>query len=227
LIAGLAALVASSSRPLHAQNTAPLAAGPDGDTAFAQPRLGTRGPNASPVVLPQPLSPSEAARLRRLFQLQASGDIAAATREASSIDQSTPLLRGVMGHVLADRLLSRFTRATQGELQSWLADWADLPDAQAVHALLTIRLPRGEKLPPAPAVEALSSEPAGQAIPVPEETGRRSTPGAQSWGGSDNLGHGPRVGRARPYHRPHCWPGASLRRAIAGRGGADSIYLEP
>ena len=170
LIAGLATLVGISGRSVHAQNTAPIAAGPDSDTAFAQPRLGNRGPNASPVALPQPLSPSEAARLRRLFQLQAGGDIAAATREASSIDQSTPLLRGVMGHVGADRLLSRFTRASQTELQSWLEDWPDLPDAQAVHALLTIRLPRGEKLPPVPTAEALTSEPAAQAIPVPEET---------------------------------------------------------
>jgi soluble lytic murein transglycosylase len=170
LIAGLAALVGISSRPVLAENLAPNAAGPDGDTAFAQPRLGNRGTNASPVALPQPLSPSEAARFRRLFSLQASGDIAAATREAALVDQSTALLRGVMGHVTADRLLSRFTRATQSDLQSWLADWADLPDAQAVHALLTIRLPRGEKLPPVPAAEALLSQPAGPAIPVPEET---------------------------------------------------------
>ncbi len=170
LIAGLAALVGISSRLLHAEPTAPVAAAPDGDSAFAQPRLGRSGPNASPVALPQPLSPSEAARLRRLFQLQAGGDIAAATREAPAIDQSSPVVRGVMGHVVADRLLSRFTRATRDELQNWLGDWAELPDAQAVHALLTIRLPRGEKLPPAPRADALSSEPVGQAIPVPEET---------------------------------------------------------
>ncbi len=171
LIAGLAALVAFANRSVHAQPTAEIAAAPDGDIAFAVPRLGGRGPNASPVVLPHPLSPSEAVRLRRVFQLQASGDIATAIRETAALDQSSPVVRGVVGHVIADRLLSRHTRASAGELEGWLRDWADLPDAQALHALLTIRLPRGEKLPPVPAVDALSSDrPSGQAIPVPEET---------------------------------------------------------
>jgi hypothetical protein len=50
--------------------------------------------------LPQVLAPSDAARLARVFELQARGDVATATREAERLDD-----RRLMGHVLADRWL--------------------------------------------------------------------------------------------------------------------------
>ncbi len=107
--------------------------------------------------------------MRRLFALQARGDIATATRETAELEITSPALQGVVGHLLADRLLSRFTKATVADLQAWLQDWHDLPDAAAIHALLTIRTPRGGTLPPAPHPEMLAND-AAQPIPVPEET---------------------------------------------------------
>ena len=103
--------------------------------------------------------------------LQARGDVAQALREAAELDGDTAALRGVLGHLAADRLLSRYTKATVDELQAWLRDWGDLPDAPALHALLTIRAPRGGALPPVPHAEMLTSEAGNaQTIPVPEET---------------------------------------------------------
>src|SRR5690242_10091097 len=44
--------------------------------------------------LPQPLAPSDAARLHRIFELQSRGEMAAAAREAERLDD-----RRLMGHV--------------------------------------------------------------------------------------------------------------------------------
>ena len=173
LIVGLAVLVGTPAQAALAQSAINAAQAADGDTAFANPRLALRGTPGHPteIGLPQPLSPSEAVRLKRLFQLQARGEIAQAVREAAELDGDSAVLRGMLGHLAADRLLSRFTKASVDELQGWLRDWGDLPDAPALHALLTIRTPRGGVLPPAPHAEMLASETkAPQAIPVPEET---------------------------------------------------------
>ena len=173
LIVGLAVLVGTPGQAALAQSAINATQAADGDTAFANPRLGLRDTPGHPaeIGLPQPLSPSEAVRLKRLFMLQARGDVAQALREAAELDGDTAALRGVLGHLAADRLLSRYTKATVDELQAWLRDWGDLPDAPALHALLTIRTPRGGALPPVPHAEMLTSEAGNaQTIPVPEET---------------------------------------------------------
>ncbi|MCW3473123.1 lytic transglycosylase domain-containing protein [Limobrevibacterium gyesilva] len=137
------------------------------DSALAIPRV---SPGAGGgVALPHPLPPSEAARIRRIFGQQARGDIPAALRETAQLDTSTPLGQAMLGHILADRYLGPFTRPGAGELQAWLAGWADLPDASSIHSLLLVRLPRGATAPPAPAAQALASSDARPA-PVPEET---------------------------------------------------------
>ena len=100
--------------------------------------------------LPAVLAPSDAARLRRLFALQASGQIAAAIREAAALDSAEPVVEAVLGHVLADRHLGPHTRTSGAELAAWLARWPDLPDAPAIHALLARRLAPGQALPAAP-----------------------------------------------------------------------------
>ncbi len=143
------------------------------DVAFAVPRIAPRG--GAPVALPQPLPPSEALRIKRIFSLQQAGNVAAAAREAELLDgalvvRGQPLGREMLGHILADRYLGRFSKPGPDLLQYWLASFPTLPDAPAIHALLVSRLPRGAKPPAAPASVSLASEPEPANAPVPEET---------------------------------------------------------
>jgi len=124
------------------------------DTALAVPRLAPRG-GGYDLGLPQPLAPSEAARLRRVFSLQARGAIAEAVRQSAGIDSNDPVVAGVLGHVLADRHLGPYTRTKASDLQDWLERWPTLPDAPAIHALLLRRLPRGTTAPEAPRATTL------------------------------------------------------------------------
>jgi soluble lytic murein transglycosylase-like protein len=125
-------------------------------TAMSVPRPVLQGGIAG---FPQPLAPSDAARLRRIFDLQARGEMAAAAREAERLDD-----RRLIGHVLADRW-QRGAAASVPELIAWLAEHADHPDAPAIHALLVRRAPRGSDLPQAPAAGALAND----EVIVPEE----------------------------------------------------------
>jgi soluble lytic murein transglycosylase-like protein len=125
-------------------------------TAMSVPRPAGPGGVAG---FPQPLAPSDAARLRRIFELQARGENAAAAREVERLDD-----RRLAGHVLADRWI-RGHEPPLPELVTWLRDNADHPDAPAIHALLVRRAPSGLALPPAPAHDRL----ADGAEVVPEE----------------------------------------------------------
>ncbi|PWS39148.1 transglycosylase [Falsiroseomonas bella] len=123
-------------------------------TAMSVPRPALQGGVAG---LPQPLAPSDAARLRRIFDLQARGEMAQAAREAERLDD-----RRLLGHVMADRW-ARGHAAQVPDLLAWLSDYADHPDAPAVHALLVRRAPRGTELPPAPVTNALPED--GEVVP--------------------------------------------------------------
>jgi soluble lytic murein transglycosylase-like protein len=125
-------------------------------TAMSVPRPTLSGGIAG---FPQPLAPSDAARLRRIFELQSRGENAAAAREVERLDD-----RRLVGHVLADRWL-RGHEPPLPEVVAWLTDHADHPDAPAIHAMLVRRAPRGLVLPPAPAQDRL----ADGAEVVPEE----------------------------------------------------------
>ena len=135
------------------------------EQALAIPRIAT--PGGSGVALPQPLPPSEAVKLRRIFALQAHGDIPAALRETARLDTDTPIGAAMLGHVLAQRYLGPYSRPNADELRDWLARWPDLPDTPAVHALLVVRMPRGEKVPPLPPGFVAVDD---HLAPVPEET---------------------------------------------------------
>jgi soluble lytic murein transglycosylase-like protein len=117
-------------------------------TAMSVPRPASQGGIAG---FPQPLAPSDAARLRRIFDLQARADHVAAAREVERLDD-----RRLVGHVLADRWLRPGQEPPVAELLSWLGEHADHPDAPAIHALLVRRAPAGFPLPPAPTPEALA-----------------------------------------------------------------------
>jgi soluble lytic murein transglycosylase-like protein len=114
------------------------------------------------VALPQPLPPSDAARIRRVFALQACGQIAEADRETALLGDTI-----LAGHILADRYLGRFHRSTPEELETWLARYLDQPDAPAIRALLLAKRPGGAA-PPVPPGGAL--EEGAPATPVPEDT---------------------------------------------------------
>ena len=126
-------------------------------TAMSVPRPALAGGIAG---FPQPLAPSDAARLRRVFDLQARGDITAAAREAERLED-----RRLLGHVLADRW-GRGYEPQPAELVTWLTDNPDHPDAPSIHAMLVRRAPRGTPLPAAPRADALSEH----AEVVPEES---------------------------------------------------------
>lgn len=110
--------------------------------------------------LPRPLAPAEAQRYRRIFEAQDRGDFTAADREIAHLADTV-----LLGHVLADRLLSARTRATPAELADWFARYADHPDAQRLHALLVARMPRGQAVPAAPPPVVLPA--AAEAEPGP------------------------------------------------------------
>ncbi len=152
LIAG-AAIIAGSLPPGDVRAT------PSEDTAFANPRVGSGVAGAG---LPEPLAPSDAARLRRVFAMQAAGNLAAADAELAATPD--PLLNG---HVLAQRYLGRFTLAPASELATWLRQYPDHPDAGAVHALLLTRIAPGRQRPDAP--DSAMLEPASPAAAPPEE----------------------------------------------------------
>jgi soluble lytic murein transglycosylase len=107
---------------------------------------------SSGVGLPQPLPPSEAARIRRIFALQREGAIPAAIAETGRLTDTS-----LLGHILADRLLAHPARSAASALSDWLGRYADLPDAHAIYSLLVKRLPAGARLPAAPVSASLAS----------------------------------------------------------------------
>ncbi|HEY8287879.1 MAG TPA: lytic transglycosylase domain-containing protein, partial [Acetobacteraceae bacterium] len=76
------------------------------ESAFAVPRIVTHSDNPG-VAIPQPLTPSDAALVRRIFGLQAHGKMAAAREATAELDSKL-----LLGAILADRYLGRFHHAT-------------------------------------------------------------------------------------------------------------------
>ena len=111
--------------------TSPSASPRGDDIAFAAPR--SRDPGASSTALPRPLAADDAARVRRIFAAQARDDIPAAVAETAQLTDAT-----LLGHILADRYLGRAAPASATEAAAWLASYAELPDAPAIHALLPL-----------------------------------------------------------------------------------------
>lgn len=159
VIAGAAILAGAALRPVQAEASG--AASHSDDLAMAVPRVHPPA-GASGVGLPQPLAPSEAARIRRIFALQKHDMVPQAVAETARLSDTT-----LLGHILADRLLARPARASSAQLSDWLGRYADLPDACAVYALLRRKLPAGAALPPAPPCATLASAGAGLADTAP------------------------------------------------------------
>lgn len=108
-------------------------------TALAVPRLGLRG--IPELAMPQPLSPSEAARIRHIFTLQERGAAADAARETASLTDTL-----LLGPILADRYL-RESHPAARDLFDWLTRFGDQPEAPAIRALLHRVSPEAEAHP--------------------------------------------------------------------------------
>ncbi len=80
--------------------------------------------------LPEPLEQIDADRYRQIFKLQASRDYRGADALIADLtDQS------LLGHVLADRYLSRAYKSSPKELADWLKQYSGQPDAEQVYQL--------------------------------------------------------------------------------------------
>jgi len=81
--------------------------------------------------LPKPLSAADVELYKRVMALQASGQFAAADRELGKVRDE--LLKG---HVLASHLLAPGAKPKFQEVRAWLSEYADLPQAEAIHRLV-------------------------------------------------------------------------------------------
>ena len=127
---------------------------------MAFPRNATRG--GGDGMLPHPLAPSEAIRIRRVFALQERGSLPEAIRETELLTDTT-----LLGPILAQRYLGRFYRSSVPELADWMARFSDQPDAPAIREFLLRRQPNSAGSLPVPAAFPLLSE--GLPDPVPED----------------------------------------------------------
>lgn len=98
-------------------------------TAAVMPGIGHE---ARIVPLPRPLSASDAEAYGRALKLQAQGHAAAADHELARVNDE--ILRG---HVLAARYLDGGVKPKYQELRAWMAEYADMPQAVAIHKLAT------------------------------------------------------------------------------------------
>ncbi len=153
LVAGAAILATASFAAAQGQE-----AGTGEQTAMAIPRIEVPGANSG-AGLPQPLTPSDAARVRRIFTDQARGRMDDALRETTNLDSDL-----LLGPILADRYLGQFHRATVKELTGWLNDYAGQPEAPAILALLTRRLPHGARPPTLAPTACLDAAPHSGAV---------------------------------------------------------------
>ncbi len=120
------------------------------------PGLGLRAGAVGGARLAQPLSAADAARYRRIFDLQERGDLAAADQLIGELKD-----RSLLGHVLWQRYLHPTAyRSTYAELADWLEHYADHPGADRIYSLAQRRRPAGAKAPAAPVRGYLSG--AGQ-----------------------------------------------------------------
>ncbi len=138
LLPALVATLMATVTPAHAgaaahRGVVRVASTDDDATRTAEVMPGF-GREAQIVPLPQPLSPQDAETYAHVLQLQDSGQWAAADHELHRV--SDDLLKG---HVLARRYLASGYRPHYEELRSWMDEYADLPEAEAVYHLATAR----------------------------------------------------------------------------------------
>ena len=159
-IAGAAILAGAATSALPIPARGQTTGGGGDETAMAVPRIGPT--DGGRVSLPQPLSPADAARIRRIFAMQARHDFALAEAETGHLGDKL-----LLGTILGNRYLMPGYRTSIDELRTWLASYGDQPDAVAVRALLVRKLPRGSAVPALPAFMTEAARP--PAHPLPED----------------------------------------------------------
>ncbi|MBV8653702.1 MAG: lytic transglycosylase domain-containing protein [Alphaproteobacteria bacterium] len=101
--------------------------------------------------LPAILGTADIARYRAIKTLQDEGRWSVADSEIAALED--PIL---LGHVLAQRYLHRGYKMGYAALQAWLARYADLPEAHAIHELARKRRPAGTHAPAEPEGEPIA-----------------------------------------------------------------------
>jgi soluble lytic murein transglycosylase-like protein len=109
--------------------------GPGTLTASLMPGIGRE---ARIAPLPKPLSAPDVDIYTRAMLMQAQGQWAVADRELGRAKDD--LLKG---HLLARRLLAPGAKPKYQELRAWMADYADLPQAETIHKLATAKGMKG------------------------------------------------------------------------------------
>ena len=132
----------SAAKPAFAlgQNEAPTNSSQAGTvTAALAPGLGR---NARTVPVPAPLSVQDATLYAHAFQQESAGHWAIAAHDLSEV--SDPVLKG---HLLAKHYLSNSTRTSVEDLQNWMVENADLPQAEDIYRLAAAKGSRSLKDP--------------------------------------------------------------------------------
>lgn len=123
-----------------------LAAGP-ARSAAPQIAEAPAAQEVAPAALPQVLEPRDAQLYREIFALQKGGNWPAADERIAQLHD-----RLLMGHVLFQRYMHPTAyRSKFKELKSWMADYADHPEARRVYRLAMKRRPSGAGKPDRPA----------------------------------------------------------------------------
>lgn len=119
------------SQPVQARNEGPLEWSPWSEASLSSEPRGAKPRVASEKELPKVLSAQDEALYREIFRLQDVGQWAAADQVVKRLDDDI-----LMGHVLSQRFLAgKGYRATFSDMQQWMQDYPDHPDAEAVYAL--------------------------------------------------------------------------------------------
>jgi soluble lytic murein transglycosylase-like protein len=93
-----------------------------------------------------PFSERQAVLYRDIFDLQRAGKIKQADEKIESLNSSL-----LMGHVLAERYLHPTAyQSSYPELENWLTEYADHPQAEAIYKLALIKNPEAENILPKP-----------------------------------------------------------------------------
>lgn len=100
------------------------------------------------------LSEPDIDRYRAIFALQEDGHWSDARAQIARLQN-----RRLMGHVLAQKYLHPTKyRSKFGELRSWMAKYADHPQARRIHRLAVLRQPKGAKAARRPIVRRLKTQ---------------------------------------------------------------------
>src|SRR5215469_4099325 len=131
---------------LYALISASLLAPLGGSATESQRTAALHPPNGvREADLPGVLTTDDVHRYHWIFQVQEAGNWAAADYEMKLLKD-----RLLVGHVLAQRYLSKTYKASYKELADWLQKYGDEGDASAVHALAVQRKSAGAPAPTKP-----------------------------------------------------------------------------